>query len=374
MELFYYTTTGTMRFVLEKGDIFATNIHYMNDAEEYINGLDELYRLANERISVVEKWVQSRKDDKNLLGKIRNLFSYVNLKENKQSTEYYSISFCKKNDLLSQWAIYARESGVSICMNFEKDSYKFQTESNDEGGEAEWNLCPQAVQYFTYSAMQENEYEKAAFDILNQLYDKAVPDQEELKIDRWRYISTLIKRYEFYQEQESRLVFDPTLTLYAPKVQYREDKKVLKPYLDIKCENGWPIWKIMVGPGFNQQIVYDSVEHFLNHSNVKVGICSGKDYAKRLKSYLDEASKYDDLSQCGIYVEIIKQIQKMENATVEDEEERDSVEMFLNQKMIELSRYVCDGTYKEKIKQYFKDYHFTQSGVVLVKSSIPYIF
>jgi len=309
------------------------------------------------------------------LGKIRDLFSDVNLKENKQSTEYYLISFCKKNDLLSQWAIYARESGVSICMNFEKDSYKFQTESNDEAGEAEWNLCPKAVQYFTYSAMQEDEYEKAAFDILNQLYDKKVPDQEELKIDRWRYISTLIKRYEFYQEQESRLVFDPTLTLYAPKVQYREDSKVLKPYLDIKCENGWPIWKIMVGPGFNQQIVYDSVEHFLNHANVKVGICTGKDYAKRLKAYLNEAHKYDnDLSCCDIYVEIMKQIHEMENVAAEDKEERDSSEMFLNQKVIELSRHVCDGAYKEKVKQYLRENHFTRSGVILTKSSIPYIF
>lgn len=46
MELYYYTSTDTMRYILEKGDIFATNIRYMNDSEEYTNGLEELFRLA----------------------------------------------------------------------------------------------------------------------------------------------------------------------------------------------------------------------------------------------------------------------------------------------------------------------------------------
>ena len=43
MELYYYTSTDTMRYILEKGDIFATNIRYMNDSEEYTNGLEELF-------------------------------------------------------------------------------------------------------------------------------------------------------------------------------------------------------------------------------------------------------------------------------------------------------------------------------------------
>ena len=29
MELYYYTTTDTLRYILENGDIFATNIRYM---------------------------------------------------------------------------------------------------------------------------------------------------------------------------------------------------------------------------------------------------------------------------------------------------------------------------------------------------------
>ena len=37
--LYYYTTSETMKYILTQGDIFATHISYLNDSEEYNNGL-----------------------------------------------------------------------------------------------------------------------------------------------------------------------------------------------------------------------------------------------------------------------------------------------------------------------------------------------
>ena len=48
-ELYYYTSSDTMRFILTKGNIFATNLKYMNDGEEYTNGLAELRMVLNDR-------------------------------------------------------------------------------------------------------------------------------------------------------------------------------------------------------------------------------------------------------------------------------------------------------------------------------------
>ena len=62
MELYYYTTTDTLRFILEKGDIYATNIRYMNDSEEYFNGLKELHRLINNE-DLVKKWLTETNPD-----------------------------------------------------------------------------------------------------------------------------------------------------------------------------------------------------------------------------------------------------------------------------------------------------------------------
>lgn len=371
MELFYYTSTDTMKYILKQEDIFATNIRYMNDSEEYINGLKELYQLSQKN-NLLESWIEQQGLDKSLLNKIQNTFSESNLKENMQKMEYYSISFCKKNDLLSQWAIYAKESGVSIKMNFQENSYKFLTTSTIDKESAVWNLLPQEVYYFTYGSMSDKEdiYQNTAYKILDQLYTETSKDKAEWKKERWRYISTLVKRYDFYQEEEYRLVFEPTESVFPPNIEYRLDKKVLKPYLDIKCEDGWPIWEIMIGPGFNQQVVYDSVEHFLNHAKVCVGIRSTEDYIKRIKKYFKPF--HEKLKKYKEYSELFDQLTDkdwIDSVKLED------AQIYFVQKLYEINKVVCeDPMCDEEVKHYFAEHHFTESGVVLTKSSIPYIF
>lgn len=41
-DLYYYTKVETMRYILCDANIFATNIRYMNDSEEYANGLKRI--------------------------------------------------------------------------------------------------------------------------------------------------------------------------------------------------------------------------------------------------------------------------------------------------------------------------------------------
>ena len=40
-KLYYYTRADTMYSILTSGMFWATNILYMNDSEEYLNGLRE---------------------------------------------------------------------------------------------------------------------------------------------------------------------------------------------------------------------------------------------------------------------------------------------------------------------------------------------
>ena len=193
MELYYYTTTDTLRYILENGDIFATNIRYMNDSEEYFNGLKELHRLINEE-DLVKKWLTERKPDNLTYEALRSAFTKEALQKNMDDADFYSISFCQKNDLLSQWAIYSRESGVSIKMNYDRNNYSFVTESiekqssgniqehgsvntdkqNTAKPEAkarfQQGILPRKVYYFTHDVMKGSEYKDTAFEILDRLY------------------------------------------------------------------------------------------------------------------------------------------------------------------------------------------------------------
>ena len=313
MELYYYTSTETMQFILQKGDIFATNIRYMNDSEEYFNGLKEIKKLACNR-EMIEQWLRARGRKTPSLNSVEKAFTDENLQKNMEDMGFYSISFCEKNDLLSQWAIYAKEAGVSIKMKFEEETYRFITEGMagkaekeevEKKEKAEWDLLPRRVYYFTYDSMkdQEQEYTERAYTILDRLYEADMKDYIEDINEVWKYVSTFVKRYDFYQEAERRLVFQPKKCVYQPKIEYRNDKNVLKPYLDIECKGGWPIWEIMVGPGFNQQVVYNSVVHFLEHVQIKNGIKSTEEYVQRVLHYFKPYEA--EMEKSELYMEMM---------------------------------------------------------------------
>lgn len=374
MELYYYTTTDTLRFILEKGDIYATNIRYMNDSEEYINGVNELCRLINNEC-LVKKWLNQRKPDGLTYEKLKSKLTEAAQKRNMQDTEFYSISFCKKNDLLSQWAIYARESGVSIKMNFVRESYSFLTESVEEK-EKKTRFrgigLPREVYYFTYNAMPGDQYESRAFDILDRLYQQSGPTPAD-DIDKyWNYTSAYIKRYDFYQEAESRLVFQPRVAAFPPKIQYRCDKKVLKPYLDIECEGGWPIWEIMIGPGFNQEVVYNSVIHFLDHSTVKNGVTNVGDYIQRIESYFQPYAR--KLEKLGSYQEYKELVSSFFGSTAVDKDQLSEARIKLETKIRQIYADIHADKRQKVLHKYIDEHYFTESGIVVSKSSIPYLF
>lgn len=381
MELYYYTSTDTMRYILEKGDIYATNIRYMNDSEEYTNGLIALHKLANNE-EVLNHWRQKHVRKDISVDDIKKVFTDENLQKNKQDMEYYSISFCETNDLLSQWAIYAKESGVSIKMDFKKKFYSFEAESTEERGDIEekegtkkkerarWQLLPQRVFYFTYDPAQscETEYQKTAYEVLDRLFDSR--DPLEGKNENWKYVSTLIKRYDFYQEAEQRLVFRPDLPPFPPRIQYRMDKKVLKPYIDLECENGWPVTGIMVGPGFNQQVVYDSVVHFLEHTRVKNGIENTDEYVERIRNYF--RPYHEKLNSCELYQRLDEYCSDKDivsHMSLED------AQCIFAKQVKDICGEVCDSKeYDSELKAYIAANHFASCGTVVSKSSIPYIF
>lgn len=353
MELFYYTTTDTMKYIVTKGDIYATNVRYLNDSDEYINGLREIRSLllSADKYNFVELKRQAEA--------FITHDTYQEIKE--QISDIYSISFSKASDLLSQWHMYSRESGVQIKMHFDDQSeYEYYCPMPDKPGEkGTKTLEKKPVYYLTKIGMPLTEYEETGSRILGE-FEQILQKNQEI-VSTWKMLAPFIKNYGFIQEQEVRAIF--LANEAGLPIDYRGDRGVLKPYLDIQMKKGWPICGIMVGPGRNQNQVFQSLCHFFEHTGLTIDRVEDpvlvKMYFDGMKEYYISDQKVDDcmkqvldmdpnMKKYG--VRYSEKIRETLNSVFTEEEER------------------------KIVKEYTENNFFCDKGIIVNKSKWPYEF
>lgn len=185
----------------------------------------------------------------------------------------------------------------------------------------------------------------------------------EILKKKWNEVSVYVKQYDFYQEQEYRIAFE-TEGWEPFRIGYRADKHILKPYLDVACEDGWPITMVMIGPGFNQQVVFNSIKFFLNHESIKSSaLKSAEQWKQHLKEYFAEAE------------ETCEELKKQQNQErlekwIDNLSESDICDGGARAKIQKRAISLLGGNYRE----YFDAHYLSVSGIVLQKSDIPYIY
>lgn len=388
--MYYYTSTDTMCKILQNGNMFATNLNYMNDAQEYINGLAEIRKLCLDGDFVRSVYPENTDGiTERMIKALEKEMTEEKLNEYRESNTRYSISFCKDGDLLSQWTTYARESGVSIEMSFDKDRdvcFKFCNAAPDawKTPEIEYYARPREILYLTKG--RGKGYKKTGLEVLHRMFPKGYQegDTDSKLSETWKENSVYIKQYDFYQEKEYRIAFDYMKLndgVGWPRIDYRTDKHVIKPYLDVKCENGWPIISVMVGPGFNQQVVYRSVKFFLDHAQIQSsGLYSRKQWGEQINRYLKDVlpampdgRKTDKkIPNEQEWVNKKKKLLAICRSLTKNEKIEESEQNRLYEMVSELSHTyfnILAGKDNELVRPYF-----SQSGIILKCSQIPYIF
>lgn len=364
--LFYYTSVDTASKILSSGTMWATNIRYMNDSEELSNGLNE-----------IEKYNGSNKDHIKLcISELRN----------EKSIMHYTLSFSGRDDSLSQWSMYSKESGVSLEMDFgDKDlRLKYELENYELEKPQELEIKP--VIYCTSSSdgMPPEELSKAETNIHKMVEDHCGNQLAGLPAIRESVAecAALIKRYEFYQEDEYRAVFNLNNvdTTEKSPIFYRTEANVLKSFIKVKCctggNIGWPVVSVMVGPGFNQDVVFNSLIFFLDNSNIHIAEITHDEYILRAKEYLLEGvKKLPDEKNIQEFSEII------------DNHNWGCCRDFINPQFSSQMQIEVNGIVEQLIdkasgenlltpdfKKYWDNNYFSRTSVILKKSSIPYIF
>lgn len=318
-KMYHYTSVSVLQQIVQNKCLFATHINFMNDWQEYTVGYERLTAAIKKAIEENEDSLSNlEKADKKYLFDILydrclDVTSYNVMNRMHGNMEYrecmmpevFSVSFCAQGDLLNQWSMYAKESGVAIEFNFKNfvmcDS---GLKNESDYGKEDW----QQIKYYRYNRPHKVSYDAKNMqktieyqinEVIRELSNPAFVDRYPTVKPTSYLIQEIAKLYSlapffkvdnFKGEEETRLAFmrlnkvitfkDGKYGEFQTELFHREANHVLKPYIKIGWEpksaefqNTYPIKRIIVGPGSNQEAVFQGIIHFLENQGRDVVPC-----------------------------------------------------------------------------------------------------
>ncbi len=240
-------------------ELYASHFLYLNDKEEFLNGLEKLLVVMTSQFS-------KYKNKSEITGVLNDyLIKYNNIKSSSDSLisslpNHYILSFCKSGNLLGQWKYYGKDSGVAIEFDLNNCFYiGDKTQSNQKP----YSCCePYDIIY------DEKEQTKIFKDLYSARQKEAYTMSCIAK--KSLMVASYMKHYAFSEEKESRLLIP--LVYFPPQetsnnllslINYRESSGIVKPYIKVKIFNKskskTPIKSVTIGPGINQEQVFNAI-------------------------------------------------------------------------------------------------------------------
>lgn len=278
--LYHYTCIDAFMSIMKNRDFWISNIRFMNDSQEFVNGRDIFIKVIQERLCNENEKVKS------FLLKLQDVcksdISSGIFKIN--SKDIFSLSFCSDGDILTQWQFYGEE-GVSIgfyndICDINRITFMDENQYDEEIREKkpEDMLPHNELICCTYPVIYDNNEKMRIF---NQILDIGIHfinkfnGEEDMCVDELSYVLffyfALMKDEHFSHEQELRFLdFTPQKN---SSVHFRTRGKIILPYikkkiLDANCRPHaiFPISDIVIAPSSRQDYVANSIKYFLNKS------------------------------------------------------------------------------------------------------------
>jgi hypothetical protein len=301
--VWHYTSLGGLLGIVERKQIYATDIRYLNDREEFVHAQAFVDQVVGELDEVDENRWHARQAAK---GFTEGLYSRGVL-----SPTYLQIfvaSFSTAEDQLSQWRAYSRGStGVSLGFDLRNLLLDIPTSTLSVFAQCIYDDHKKRE----LIAHSIKKFAKDTSDIWKQIGDQNLQSQllqklklanpnwsetraiEELRTSQKEWIDTeiekigallavdlltlggLLKHSSFKEEQEWRLVL-PMKVDSAPKVHsrcFRTNATTLIPYVEFdlaKAGDPLPLTSLILGPGSEPEISIEAARSFLAAKNLKI--------------------------------------------------------------------------------------------------------
>lgn len=244
--LYHYTDLNALVGIIRVGELWLTNVGFLNDHMEYTVGRGHIKRKLREFVELVTEKVSKYK--------LGYDFDFVDAIFDRP---VYLTSFCMEKDLLSQWRGYCPSSG-GYAIEFGGQRIADSVAHNKD---TQFLIC-------NYDAeTSKSDLDQAALEVIriltNAITNGDAHDSKSMfqNVEELNSIlfSTLIHKHEsFLEEKEVRLACQST----TRKTKFRIKDCVLVPYVPVGFDVN-SITKISIGPMADQALAEKGLKHFL---------------------------------------------------------------------------------------------------------------
>jgi len=277
--IYHYTSIDCFKSIVEKSELWLTNVLYMNDKMEYI---DYLVSVADSMPAIKEKIGNNTFID--LLQELYDDDLATFNKSPQGLSSYFMFSTCSKNDYIPMWNYYSDRTG--ICLEFHRadlDKYLAEFSSISK------------VDFVNYSCIYDKDVKKK----ITQEYLQEIVETYGLdKYDDWRKIpqikNTLLKyawifkNSDFEYEKEHRYVFKVSDALKRIESDYlaldfSSNNISLKPILKLIFQSKLPIKKVFISPLNKNETLEYGLKRFLEfHEYTDIDVVQSKNSLRQI--------------------------------------------------------------------------------------------
>jgi hypothetical protein len=245
--LSHYTTLHGLKGIIDTGEIWLSNVSFLNDRHELLYGVDATSKVVKD-FSSEETYADWHRALKRVLAR---------LKEGRIPNTY-AACFCEKSDVLSQWRGYGGSTqGVAITFDRKKLAKALKN--------SKATLYPIVYgQLKTADQITSELSEK--LDDLEEVAKQERYSEQQKETEAYSVVCRLLPQFKhagFSDEREWRIVIQHSTI--RSSISFRASANVMIPYLKLKLSDDdlLPIKYVRVGPGREQELTKRSVDLFL---------------------------------------------------------------------------------------------------------------
>jgi Protein of unknown function (DUF2971) len=253
--VFHYTSLGAFMEIVRSGNMYATDIRFLNDSTEMTHALKLVREARDLRSGAVDTVSDAGGNIPSIMDPSMPGMLLFDLDERLRGSSCYIACFTKQGNQLSQWRGYCPpRKGITIGF----DAEDLRASAEEQGF---------VLRECIYNPKAQTLIGDRLMNVLKFLPEPHDAERMTQTYSAFQQIAAVLKHPRFAEEQECRLISKEWQWYPSQDVKHREGRSMLIPYRLFKLpkdERGrLKVARVIVGPTQHEHETVLSVTQFL---------------------------------------------------------------------------------------------------------------